>query len=82
MYCHFILADYITVAAAPLGAAGPGSGLSGSREQQAAQLLPAAATALTPGACALYGACSPAQVRFWSSLPAPEPSTHGVSFKG
>ena len=67
MYCHFMLADYITVAAAPLGTAGPGSGLPVSREQHAAQLLPAAAAALKPGACALYGACSPAQVRLWAS---------------
>ena len=67
MYCHFMLADYITVAAAPLGTAGSGSGPSGPREQQAAQLLPAAAAALKPGACALYGACSPAQVRLWVS---------------
>ena len=68
MYCHFLLADYITLAAAPanppaavsdelqvgeenaLGGHGPG-------------LLPATvAAALNPGACALYGACSPAQV--------------------
>lgn len=53
MYCHFILADYITLAAAPVGTSG---------QRHAAQLLPAAAAALKPGACALYGACSPAQV--------------------
>ena len=64
MYCHFTLADYITLAAAPLGSMGTGTGLKSSREQQAAHLLPEAAAALKPGACALYGACSPSQVLF------------------
>ena len=63
MYCHFILADYITLAAVPLHTAGLGGDHMSSRQQQAANLLPAPAAALKPGACALYGACSPAQVR-------------------
>ncbi len=63
MYCHFILADYITLAAAPLGAAGQSSDMSTFTEHHAVHILPAAAAALKPGACALYGACSPAQVR-------------------
>ncbi len=61
MYCHHLLADYITLAAAP------------SKSHSAAEddwtdtrpslgLWPAAAAALRPGACALYGACIPAQV--------------------
>lgn len=79
MYCHFILADYITIAAAPLSTASPSGGLSNSREHQAAHLLPAAAAALKPGACALYGACSPAQVRL-THLPAAWPAMHGKLF--
>lgn len=54
MYCHHILADYITLAAAPASAA---------RDGQSAPGLPVkAAAALRRAACALYGACSPAQV--------------------
>ena len=64
MYCHHILADYITLAAAPVGLAGqerPDMGTTG--QQHTAHLLPGAAAALKRGACALYGACLPAQVR-------------------
>ena len=58
MYCHHLLADYITLAAAPAtphgaseddwtdGRPGPG---------------PSALAALRPGACALFGACTAAQ---------------------
>ena len=80
MYCHFILADYITLAAAPLHAAGQGGAHASSREQQAAHLLPAAAAALKPGACALYGACSPAQVRILGH-PCSPASHAGQSFR-
>ncbi|KAK9917648.1 hypothetical protein WJX75_006796 [Coccomyxa subellipsoidea] len=60
MYCHHLLADYITLAAAPAtphgaseddwtdGRPGPG---------------PSALAALRPGACALFGACTAAQVQ-------------------
>ena len=60
MYCHHILADYITLVAAPLGIGGSDMGSSG--HGQPVHLLPGATAALKPGACALYGACSPAQV--------------------
>lgn len=60
MYCHYILADYITLVAAPLAVGGSDMGSSG--HGQSVHLLPGAAAALKPGACALYGACSPAQV--------------------
>lgn len=60
MYCHYILADYITLVAAPLGTGGSDMGSSG--HGQPVHLLPGATAALKPGACALYGACSPAQV--------------------
>ena len=64
MYCHHILADYITLAAAPVGLAGQERLDVGTIGQQhAAHLLPGAAAALKRGACALYGACLPAQVR-------------------
>ena len=73
MYCHVLLADYIALAAAPgnLPAAAAGGGApeglpkvdGGDAAPGIPGLLPAAAAALRPGACALYGACSPAQVR-------------------
>ena len=80
MYCHFMLADYITISAAPPSTASPDGGLSSSREHQAAHLLPAAAAALKPGACALYGACSPAQVRLYHMPAASSPLMHGLFF--
>ena len=68
MYCHVLLADYIAQAAAPgnppAAAAAEGAPQDGGDAAPGAPgLLPAAAAALRPGACALYGACSPAQVR-------------------
>lgn len=60
MYCHHILADYITLVAAPLDIGGSDMGSSG--HGQPVHLLPGATAALKLGACALYGACSPAQV--------------------
>lgn len=60
MYCHHILADYITLAAAPAPSA---PAPSAARDGQSAPGLPVkAAAALRRAACALYGACSPAQV--------------------
>ena len=64
MYCHHILADYITLAATPIGLTGQQRADMGTTGQQhTAHLLPGAAAALKQGACALYGACVPAQVR-------------------
>lgn len=65
MYCHFLLADYITLAAAPANPIAavseePQAGEEDAHAGPGLGLLPAAA--LRPGACALYGACSPAQV--------------------
>jgi hypothetical protein len=63
MHCHHILADYVTLAAAPSSAVAGGGGLSEGKAM--AGLPPEAAAALRPAACALYGACTPAQVRFF-----------------
>ena len=71
MYCHVLLADYIALAAAPgnppaAAAGGAPEGTphdGGDAAAGAPGLLQKAAAALRPGACALYGACSPAQVR-------------------
>ena len=64
-YCVHLLADYITVAAAPLLPPATSSGVSadshnGWQFMEALSGLPGAA--LRQGALALYGACSPAEV--------------------
>lgn len=64
MYCHHILADYITLAAAPVGLTGQQRpDMDTTAQQHTAHLLPGAAAALKQGACALHGACLPAQVQ-------------------
>lgn len=67
-YCVHLLADYITSAAAPpLHAASSHSAAIPMAATQQADAMEAltgpAATALRQGALALYGACSPAEVR-------------------
>ena len=63
MYCHHILADYIILVAGPVGLTGQqGLDMGTTGQQHTAPLLPGAAAALKQGACALYGACLPAQV--------------------
>ena len=85
-YYHFVLADYITLAAAP---ANPTTGTSADERQDHGGegshslghgLLPDSAAALRQGACAVYGACSPAQVMtlLWSVLLIP---LHSLPFR-
>ncbi|CAL8463562.1 g3096 [Coccomyxa elongata] len=62
MYCHHLLADYITLAAAPAKSHSAAED-DWTDARPSSGLWPAAAAALRPGACALYGACSPAQVQ-------------------
>ncbi len=73
-YCVHLLADYITSAAAPplhaipsQSAATPIAALQQARDTVEALTGPAA-TALRQGALALYGACSPAEVRTFFGL--------------
>ena len=67
IYCHHLLADYITLAAAPAApaaAAGPhGAAGDGAAEAGGSGLGLGAAAALREGAYELYGACSPGEVR-------------------
>ena len=72
-YCVHLLADYITSAAAPpLHAASSHSAAIPMAATQQADAMEAltgpAATALRQGALALYGACSPAEVRTFFGL--------------
>ena len=60
-YCVYLLADYITVAAAPrLDSSSAAAFFAAAATREA--LAGPAATALRQGALALYGACSPAEV--------------------
>lgn len=61
MYCHHLLADYVTLAAAPAAPQGSAQG-DWVGDRPSSGLWPAAAAALRTGACALYGACSASQV--------------------
>ncbi len=63
MYCHHLLADYITLAAAPATPQGASEDNWADGRPVSGPWPGAAAAALRPGACALYGACSAAQVR-------------------
>ncbi len=72
-YCVHLLADYITSAAAPpLHAVSSQSAATPMAAMQQADamdpLTGPAATALRQGALALYGACSPAEVRTFFGL--------------
>ena len=73
-YCVHLLADYITSAAAPplhaipsQSAATPMAAMQQARDTMEALTGPAA-TALRQGALALYGSCSPAEVRTFFGL--------------
>ncbi|EIE27622.1 hypothetical protein COCSUDRAFT_39238 [Coccomyxa subellipsoidea C-169] len=63
MYCHHLLADYITLAAAPATPQGASEDNWADSRPGSGPWPGAAAAALRPGACALYGACSAAQVQ-------------------
>jgi len=60
LYCPHLLADYITLAAAP---SSPAASADGGGGGGGGGLAPAAAAALRQGAYELYGACSPAEAR-------------------
>ena len=68
IYCHHLLADYITLAAAPAAPAAAAAGSPGAAGDDAAEaggcgLGAAVAAALREGAYELYGACSPGEAR-------------------
>lgn len=60
MYCPHLLADYITLVAAPASPAA-GAGALDDGGGGGGGLAPAAAAALRQGAYELYGACSPSE---------------------
>lgn len=62
-YCVYLLADYITLAAAP-----PLDGTNALGTAAREALAGAPAIALRQGALALYGACSPAEVGHSSAM--------------
>lgn len=67
-YCVHLLADYITLAAAPTIIPPPAlasASIRSSSFQAMETLTGLPAAALRQGALALYGACSPAEVTVW-----------------